>query len=155
MKLDILNNIGIIKCQTKAQFYFCIELVGSILDEDEFNYNDFNYDDEISISNNLLSEITAFDFIQWYIGNQNMSKRGLPQYYTTTTRKSEQVTDPIVDEVCSDLQQRSAIGIKKYNTTLFDNDLTALQWAQHAYEEQLDNCNYMKSLIKKLENGIK
>lgn len=54
--------------------------------------------------------------------------------------------DSIVEEVVQDLQTRSEIGIKKYNTTLDRKDLTTEDWIQHAYEEALDFSLYLKRL---------
>ena len=69
MKQHIQNEIGIITCQTEAQFNFVIELLNSILDSDEFNYNDFAMDSEIAINNFINTEITAFEFISMYLTN--------------------------------------------------------------------------------------
>ena len=56
--------------------------------------------------------------------------------------------DSIVEEVVQDLQSRSEVGIKKYNTTLDREDLTTEDWIQHAYEEALDFALYLKRLKK-------
>ena len=56
--------------------------------------------------------------------------------------------DSIVEEVVHDLQSRSEVGIKKYNTTLDREDLTSEDWIQHAYEEALDFALYLKRLKK-------
>jgi len=62
--------------------------------------------------------------------------------------KSETVTsDAIVLSVMSDLNQRSKLGITKYGVTLDRTDLSRKQWLQHAYEECLDQANYLKKLI--------
>ena len=58
-------------------------------------------------------------------------------------------TDPIVEAVCEDLRNRSAIGIKKYGTTLKDAGLSDKESLQHAYEEALDLANYLKTLLNK------
>lgn len=59
--------------------------------------------------------------------------------------------DSIVEEVRSDLHNRSQRGIEKYNTTLDRNDLDLVDWLQHAYEETLDKALYLKKSIKQLE----
>lgn len=56
--------------------------------------------------------------------------------------------DSIVEEVVQDLQSRSELGIKKYNTTLDREDLTTEDWIVHAYEEALDFALYLKRLKK-------
>lgn len=54
------------------------------------------------------------------------------------------IKDSIVEEVREDLDSRSQIGIKKYNTTLDRKDLNTSDWIQHAYEECLDMALYLK-----------
>lgn len=61
--------------------------------------------------------------------------------------------DNIVEAVRQDLLQRSQVGIKKYNTTLDRTDLNLKDWLQHAYEECLDQANYLKRVIIELENN--
>tara|TARA_R110002020_G_scaffold448924_1_gene661873 strand:+ start:745 stop:942 length:198 start_codon:yes stop_codon:yes gene_type:complete len=61
--------------------------------------------------------------------------------------------DKIVEDVRKDLLDRSELGIKKYGVTLDRNDLDLKDWLQHAYEECLDQANYLKRAIKEIENG--
>jgi len=60
--------------------------------------------------------------------------------------------DKIVGAVINDLIKRSRVGIQKYNTTLDKSNLPLKDWLQHAYEECLDNANYLKRAIMELEN---
>lgn len=57
-------------------------------------------------------------------------------------------TDSIVFDTIKDLSQRAEVGLKKYNTTMDREDLTASDWVQHAYEECLDMALYLKRLRK-------
>lgn len=59
--------------------------------------------------------------------------------------------DPIVEAVRCDLLRRSKIGIAKYGVTLARTDLGLRDWLQHAYEETLDQANYLKRAIVELE----
>jgi len=61
-----------------------------------------------------------------------------------------QELDSIVEEVRSDLHNRSQKGIKKYNTTLDRNDLELKDWVEHLYEELLDAALYIKRIKKEL-----
>lgn len=61
------------------------------------------------------------------------------------------MVDNIVEQVIKDLRSRSEVGIKKYNTTLDRKDLKLKDWLQHAYEECLDQANYLKKAIIDLE----
>lgn len=58
---------------------------------------------------------------------------------------------PVVDAVRADLLARSQLGIAKYGHTLADNPLTLRAWLQHAYEECLDQANYLKRAIMKID----
>lgn len=61
------------------------------------------------------------------------------------------MTDKVVEAVREDLLKRSQVGIRKYGVTLDRSDLTLRQWLQHAYEECLDQANYLKKSILELE----
>lgn len=58
------------------------------------------------------------------------------------------MTDPIVDAVCAKLQARSAVGLKKYGTTLADNAATVKEKLVHAQEEAMDLANYLEWLLQ-------
>ena len=62
--------------------------------------------------------------------------------------------DKVVMSVMTDLNRRSEIGIKKYNKTLERTDLELRDWLQHAYEECLDQANYLKRAIMELDGKI-
>lgn len=59
--------------------------------------------------------------------------------------------DHVVEAVRKDLLDRSQIGIKKYGVTLDRKDLSLKDWLQHAYEETLDQANYLKKAILQIE----
>lgn len=61
--------------------------------------------------------------------------------------------DSVVAAVRSDLLQRSELGIAKYGQTLDRTDLNLRDWLQHAYEETLDQANYLKRAIMEIDNG--
>lgn len=56
--------------------------------------------------------------------------------------------DDITWEVMRDLAMRSTKGVKKYNTTLAENNHQNM--LQHAYEEALDLSQYLKKEISTL-----
>lgn len=67
----------------------------------------------------------------------------------TFTSTYENVTkDKITEAVIADLRSRSKVGIKKYNTTLDQNNHQNI--LQHAYEEVLDLAQYLKKEITTL-----
>ena len=53
----------------------------------------------------------------------------------------------VTEQVIDDIQKREQKGIETYGTTMDRDDLTQDQWLQHAYEESLDFCIYLKKLI--------
>jgi hypothetical protein len=60
-------------------------------------------------------------------------------------------TDTVVEAVRADLLRRSQFGIAKYGVTLDRTDLNLRDWLQHAYEETLDQANYLKRAIIELD----
>ena len=54
--------------------------------------------------------------------------------------------DSIVAAVVQKFLQRSELGQKKYGTTLDRQDLTTLDWIQHAQEELMDGILYLEKL---------
>jgi hypothetical protein len=53
----------------------------------------------------------------------------------------------VTQEVINDINAREQKGLETYGTTMDRNDLTQDQWLQHAYEESLDFCIYLKKLL--------
>ena len=54
--------------------------------------------------------------------------------------------DSVVSSVISAFQKRAEIGQTKYGKTLDRNDLTFLQWIQHAQEELMDGILYLEKI---------
>lgn len=61
--------------------------------------------------------------------------------------------DRVVETVRADLLQRSQLGIAKYGVTLERTDLSLRDWLQHAYEETLDQANYLKRAIMEIDGA--
>ena len=61
--------------------------------------------------------------------------------------------DRVVEAVRADLLKRSQVGITKYGVTLDRTDLSLRDWLQHAYEETLDQANYLKRAILEIDNA--
>lgn len=54
--------------------------------------------------------------------------------------------DSIVNSVVEKFQERSEVGIKKYNNTLDRNDLCLVEWLNHLQEELMDATLYIQKL---------
>lgn len=59
---------------------------------------------------------------------------------------NQQIEDKIVLRVLARFNERSQVGIAKYNTTLERTDLSTLEWLTHAQEEAMDFCLYIERL---------
>lgn len=62
--------------------------------------------------------------------------------------------DPIVQSVIDKFQERSNVGIKKYGTTLHDNELTPLEWLNHAQEEAMDFTLYLERIKEEINKKV-
>ena len=60
--------------------------------------------------------------------------------------------DTIVESVIKQFKDRSDVGIAKYKVTLNREDLSTLQWLQHAQEEAMDFCLYLERLKQEFNN---
>ena len=60
--------------------------------------------------------------------------------------------DPIVLKVVDSYLKRSDEGVKKYGTTLQENNLTFLEWLNHLQEELMDATLYIEKLKDENQN---
>ena len=78
----------------------------------------------------------------------NITKVIPARIQTLLTDKEEiEVKDTIVESVVDKFQQRSDVGIKKYNQTLDREDLSMEDWAIHLQEELMDATLYIEKLL--------
>jgi hypothetical protein len=69
---------------------------------------------------------------------------------------NQQIEDKIVLRVLARFNERSQVGIKKYNTTLERNDLSTLEWLTHLQDELMDATLYVERLkdeVKQFKQG--
>jgi hypothetical protein len=64
------------------------------------------------------------------------------------------IQDKVIKQVIDKLASRSKAGIIKYGTTLEKNQLTHLEWLNHAQEEALDLAGYLQKLINAIEDDV-
>lgn len=67
---------------------------------------------------------------------------------SNSTAKTEEETDPIVESVKKKYDERSAKGIKKYNSTLYSNPDGFYAFLNHLQEELMDATLYIEKLKK-------
>jgi hypothetical protein len=89
--------------------------------------------------------VDAFDWDETEEGDIYWEKWHEKEFIEVTWKVT--TTDTIVLSVMEDLNSRSILGVNKYKTTLDREDLSRKDWLQHAYEECLDQANYLKKLI--------
>lgn len=56
-------------------------------------------------------------------------------------------------DVCRDIERRQKLGLKKYGTTVANNNLPLVAWLQHAYEEALDQAIYLKRAMAEIKSN--
>jgi hypothetical protein len=61
------------------------------------------------------------------------------------------VVDSVVESIIEKFRERSAVGIKKYNTTLDRTDLSFKQWVIEFQHEIMDGILYIEKIIKELD----
>jgi hypothetical protein len=59
--------------------------------------------------------------------------------------------DNIVKSVIRQFKERSDVGIQKYGVTLDRNDLSTLEWINHAQQEAMDFVLYLEKLKHELK----
>lgn len=60
--------------------------------------------------------------------------------------------EEVEEQVISAIRERREKGRRKYGTTMERNDLSPLQWAQHAQEEAMDLAIYLQRLKRDIQN---
>ncbi len=89
------------------------------------------------------------------IAKPDTEPKAKPKSVTKPVTTAEPVATGTEARVCSDIAMRQQLGLKKYGTTIENNPLTLREWLQHAYEECLDQANYLKRAIEELDKGTK
>lgn len=64
---------------------------------------------------------------------------------------NQQIEDKIVLRVLARFNERSQVGITKYNTTLERTDLSTLEWLTHLQDELMDATLYVERLKDELK----
>ena len=75
---------------------------------------------------------------------------GRPKFESLLTRTIKR-TDSIVDSIIDQFVDRAAFGKQKYNTDLDREDLSILEWLEHAKQEHMDAILYLEKLKKTIE----
>lgn len=58
----------------------------------------------------------------------------------------------VEDRVIEKILKRAETGLKKYGITMEREDLSIVEWLQHAQDESLDHAIYLEKLIEKYKD---
>ena len=92
------------------------------------------------------------DSIKKYFETERDYSDWMEQRWTKTSTIETKSRDGIVQDVKDLYEQRSQVGIKKYNTTLEDSKESLEAFLVHLQEELMDATLYIEKL-KKINNG--
>jgi len=92
---------------------------------------------EKTIIDTLLKE---YDYVEVYPVFQRLSYKGKNRI------TNNECQDPVVESVRQKLLDRSNIGLKKYNSSIFDN--IDENYIKHLQEELLDGANYCEQVLR-------
>ena len=108
----------------------------------------FPITDEIAykIWNEDGSTLEEFTFTHLLCIAYNLKTEKDMPYIPVPKPQNQQIEDKIVLRVLARFNERSQVGIKKYNTTLERSDLSTLEWLTHAQEEAMDFVLYLERL---------
>jgi|TARA_R110000796_G_scaffold185_19_gene784 hypothetical protein len=82
----------------------------------------------------------------WWM-SKNQAECDIDYFLAKYNKKTEpKIKDKIVKSVIDKYQQRSDVGIKKYNNTMDRDDLSLDEWLTHLQEELMDATLYIEKL---------
>ena len=82
----------------------------------------------------------------WWM-SKNQAECDIDYFLAKYNKKTEpKIKDKIVKSVIDKYQQRSDVGIKKYNNTMERDDLSLNEWLTHLQEELMDATLYIEKL---------
>ena len=79
--------------------------------------------------------------------NSDVGRHKFESLNTRTIKKTDSIVDSIIDQFV----ERAAFGKAKYNTDLDREDLSILEWVEHAKQEHMDAILYLEKLKKTVE----
>jgi GR25 family glycosyltransferase involved in LPS biosynthesis len=126
-------------------------------------YSDLSQDQKIAIIPQIVGEPLCSPPITPPLRNNSSIVVDEPVYLHIEEEKYlEQIdallptrycADSIVNNVISAFIGRSNVGLQKYGTTLDRDDLSVLDWIQHAQEEHMDAILYLEKLKTEIKKG--
>lgn len=115
-------------------------------------YSDLSQDQKIAIVPQILGERSSP--ILLCLSPPLDDKSSQQDDKSSQTVNNSYCADSIVNSVIGAFIGRSNIGLQKYGTTLDRDDLSVLDWIQHAQEEHMDAILYLEKLKTKLRELV-
>ncbi len=119
-------------------------------------YSDLSQDQKIAIIPQIVGEpmVPPNPLLQEDKFSQQGDKSSQQGDKSSQTVNNSYCADSIVNSVIGAFIGRSNIGLQKYGTTLDRDDLSILEWIQHAQEEHMDAILYLEKLKTKLRELV-
>ena len=122
-------------------------------------YSDLSQDQKIAIVPQILGERSSPILLCLSPplddkSSQQDDKSSQQDDKSSQTVNNSYCADSIVNSVIGAFIGRSNIGLQKYGTTLDRDDLSVLDWIQHAQEEHMDAILYLEKLKTKLRELV-
>jgi glycosyl transferase family 25 len=124
-------------------------------------YSDLSQDQKIAIVPQIVGEpmgsallMPPNPLLQEDKSSQQDDKSSQQDDKSSQTVNNSYCADSIVNSVIGAFIGRSNIGLQKYGTTLDRDDLSVLDWIQHAQEEHMDAILYLEKLKTKLRELV-
>jgi len=70
-----------------------------------------------------------------------------------TTQQDLLKKDSVVESIKNQFDKRSSLGIKKYGTTLNENELSLTEWMEHLKQELMDAILYIERSKDEIRRG--
>jgi hypothetical protein len=135
----LINSFDWLETEEGCRYWELVDS-GEFLEAEELRTNNFEEDKK-----ELQGRLN--DHINYVMDWCSSSKPFFLDEVMSITVNEPEVVDPIVEAVRERLKQRSSIGIKKYGTTLADNNTD--DFLTHLQEELMDSILYIEKLKEK------
>ena len=117
-------------------------------------YSDLSQDQKIAIIPQIVGEPMGSALLMPPNPLLQEDKSSHHDDKSSQTVNNSYCADSIVNSVIGAFIGRSNVGLQKYGTTLDRDDLSVLDWIQHAQEEHMDAILYLEKLKTKLRELV-
>ena len=98
----------------------------------------------------LIEKGDVFEVEQEEDGLYKISSRGESAWVCSSRFR---VVDTVVESVLDKYKKRRDVGLEKYGVGMDRDDLSTLEWLEHAQEEAMDFTLYLEKIMNKLKEN--